>query len=475
MRSILQTLPTLIVVFSLSSLLASPARGRDLILCERQGDCPRGRFCQHGVCQHVPALGDEGALFGLAVPALRAPGGRTDYLLASRATQRLRRVLSMQGPFRIITGRAAGKRPLEPEAPTPAGIDEEGWHRAGAWTLLLGAIWSTRSDEVVLEVRLLEVESGRSVPLASARQSFPREALPEAIERIAAELLRLYTGRPGIFGSRIAFTRKVDGHKEIFSVDPTGDEEQRHTRDGSINLLPSWSPSGDIAYTSYRDGNPDLWVGNRKLSARQDLNTGAAFSPDGQTVALTLSLEGNPDVFLIDARSGDIIKRLTKHAAIDTSPTWSPDGERIAFVSDRAGTPQIYVMSLASERIRAVTHEGYNTNPNWSPTRDIIAFDRLTTAERSDIYIVELGSGTIRRLTRERWTSEDPYFSPDGRQLVFKSTRDGTEQLYVMSADGEHLRRLTHGSGPYGSPSWSPSFEGMAAPRGAGAKSVPKR
>lgn len=434
---------------------APAAAAPSLQLCETQADCPHGRFCQLGVCQRSPGLGDEGTLFGLAIPALRAPRGPQDLLLASRATRRLRRVLSMVGPFRIVDRRVAGSRPLEPEAPTPAGVDVEGWHRAGAWTLLLGAVWSTRAGEVVLEVRLLELESGRSVSLASAHQSFPRGGLDEAVERIAAELLQRYTGRPGLFGTRIVCTRKVDGQKEIVSVDLTGKDERRHTRTGSINLLPAWAPDGAIAYTSYRDGNPDLWIGDRKVSARPDLNSGASFSPDGRTIALTLAFDGNPDVFLIDRESGDILRRLTEHPAIDTSPTWSPDGRELAFVSDRTGTPQIYVMDTKGRHVRALTHEGYNTNPDWSPVRDLIVFDRLTTAERSDLYVVEIGTGEIRRLTRERWSSEDPHFSPDGRQIVFKSTRDGEEQLYVMSLDGEHLRRLTRGEGPYGSPAWS--------------------
>jgi len=49
-----------------------------------------------------------------------------------------------------------------------------------------------------------------------------------------------------------------------------------------------------------------------------------------------------------------------------------------------------------------------------------------------------------------------PSFSPDGSQIVFESDRSGTQQLYIMSANGGDARRISNGSGRYGTPVWSP-------------------
>jgi TolB protein len=123
------------------------------------------------------------------------------------------------------------------------------------------------------------------------------------------------------------------------------------SNNSSTNILPAWSPSGGIAYTSFMRGNPDLYVsggaGGRptQLSKYRGMNTGAAYSPDGSRIALTLSKDGNPEIYVISASNGAIIKRITDHKAIDTSPAWSPDGSQIAFVSDRNGGPQIFVVS----------------------------------------------------------------------------------------------------------------------------------
>jgi len=48
-----------------------------------------------------------------------------------------------------------------------------------------------------------------------------------------------------------------------------------------------------------------------------------------------------------------------------------------------------------------------------------------------------------------------PHWSPDGRQIVFTSDRDGDPEIYVVNADGSDLRRLTSVPGRDAHPSFS--------------------
>ncbi len=428
-------------------------------VCEAQADCPGVEFCQGGLCQRAPAVGDHGPLFGLGLPEVLAPLGSDDEAHAARLSRKLRRTLGMLGPFVIVKTRA-GDSP-SPEPPTITGIDVEGWHQAGAHALLLTAVWSVQAKaseepQVTLEARLVELARGRSVPLAAARQSLRHDEFGRGVARLADEIVLHYTGRPGLIGTRIAYTKRLPGGaQEIFSISLSGDDERQETRNGSLNLFPTWTPEGTLAYTSFIDGNPDLWLGEKKLSSRKDLNTGAAISPDGRTVALTLGRDGNAEIYLICRHSGALVRRLTDHPAIDTSPTWSPDGSRLAFVSDRSGVPQIYVMNSDGSGVRALTTSGYNTNPCWSPVADVVVFDRLVAGQGSDIFAVNVDTTEILRLTDSPWSNESPSFSPDGRQIAFASNRDGESQIFVMNADGRNLRRLTAGAGPNGAPAWS--------------------
>jgi len=53
-------------------------------------------------------------------------------------------------------------------------------------------------------------------------------------------------------------------------------------------------------------------------------------------------------------------------------------------------------------------------------------------------------------------TNEDPSWSPDGRYIVFTSNRTGSNQLYMVSADGSNERRITYDKHNYYKPKWSP-------------------
>lgn len=63
----------------------------------------------------------------------------------------------------------------------------------------------------------------------------------------------------------------------------------------------------------------------------------------------------------------------------------------------------------------------------------------------TEIFVVDPDSGDARNLTRSPKSQERyPSWSPDGRLIAFNSNRDGTYNLYVLGADGQGLRQLTH-------------------------------
>ena len=150
--------------------------------------------------------------------------------------------------------------------------------------------------------------------------------------RMANEIIYQVTGQKGPFNTRFTYARKTKTGKEIGVVDFDGHAQRGITSNGSINLKPIWSPSGtELSFTSYREGNPDLYVADlkqgkiRRLSNRMGINVGGVWSPDRTKMALTLAPDGNPDIYLIDPISGQKIKRLTTSSGIDVAPCWSPD------------------------------------------------------------------------------------------------------------------------------------------------------
>jgi TolB protein len=65
-------------------------------------------------------------------------------------------------------------------------------------------------------------------------------------------------------------------------------------------------------------------------------------------------------------------------------------------------------------------------------------------------------------LTDGASNNTDAVWSPDGNHIAFVSDRDGVDSIYVMGADGGHVRRLTRGNLPVHLPAWSPDGKQIA-------------
>jgi TolB protein len=282
--------------------------------------------------------------------------------------------------------------------------------------------------------------------------------------RFADDLFTFYTREPGAFQTRLAFVRKVRGIKQLFASDWDGHNAVQLTA-SSLNLLPAWSPDGTrVVYTGYLGGTPDLWAydfrtgkSTQLVHHSSTLITGGCFSQDGRKLAFAMSEEdGNSHIWVSDP-DGSNARRLTDGFGINSSPSFSPDGKQLAFVSNRAGNPQLYVVAAEGGAPRRITFQGnYNQTPNWSPRGDLVAFTARDERNVFDIFTVDPSSGKITRLTQDQGNNEQPSFSPNGRLIAFASTRTGTSQLFVMSADGNFQRQMTLGKDATYTPAWGP-------------------
>jgi Tol biopolymer transport system component len=202
------------------------------------------------------------------------------------------------------------------------------------------------------------------------------------------------------------------------------------------------------------------------------------------------------------------IRRLTVEGRRAGEGYWAPDGRSIVFQSEREpGNPfyQIYLMDLASgDTTRVSPGHGKTTCAFIHPqTRDVLfasthhdprskqlqdeelAF-RASGKERRyswdydpemELWVRDAKSGALRRLTNRRGYDAEASYSPDGRWIVFSSTRQAYErdldakerklleadpayfgEIYLMpaDADGSGVRQLTKVPGYDGGPFFSP-------------------
>lgn len=105
--------------------------------------------------------------------------------------------------------------------------------------------------------------------------------------------------------------------------------------------------------------------------------------------------------------------------------------------------------------------QGLAWYPRYSPDGKVVLFESSRASFR-DLYTVELGSGRVRRLTNNPEGNFDGAWSPDGQQIAFASSRHGQLDLFVMNADGSEVRRLTRHPGDSVKPLWSPDGQQLA-------------
>jgi TolB protein len=355
-----------------------------------------------------------------------------------------------------------------PAATSFADVPFDRWRELNADGLIVGTVQKTGAT-IKVEMRLFNVRtrvSAYSREYSSANARLVAHTISDEIHKtqralngVARTKLTFDTDRDG---ERMSGTVESRGVKEIYTADYDGENQRRITIGRTLNIAPRWSPDArSIAYTSYRRGGAHIFISNIFAGTLDEVTEGSksgenwlpAWSPDGTRIAFTSTRDGNPEIYVAN-RDGSNVRRLTNHPGIDITPTWSPSGTQIAFTSDRSGSPQIYIIGADGLGLVKKTSESYCDRPTWSPA----PYNEIAYASRSgpgfDIRILDMAAGQTRSLTFGEGTNESPAFSPNGRHLVFTSTRAGKTQVFTIDRLGKNVKQITKAGSNY-EPDWS--------------------
>lgn len=369
------------------------------------------------------------------------------------------------------------KTGLMPAPGQPNGFKFQSWSTIGA-DFLIRAGYSIVGDEVTLETYTYHVPRANLVLGKKYKGSV--NSIRRIAHTFANDVLKALTGKEGPFLSRVVVSSDRSGAqtKEIFVMDWDGTNMDQVSSHRSISISPAWSPDGKkIAYTSYvkrvgakfRNADMllfDLTSKKRQLvSYRQGINSGAAFSPDGRHIYLTISQGSSPDIYKMTL-DGTLVKKITNGpaGALNVEPTVSQDG-KLAFSSDRAGRPMIYTTTSDDAAPKRITFAGvFNSSPTWSPDGKKIAFAGQSD-NNFDIFVMNADGTEMIRLTSAKKangqmaSNEDPSFSPDGRFVMYTSNRTGKSQIFISTVDGTEERQVTNDNYNYFKPKWSNNID----------------
>jgi Tol biopolymer transport system component len=220
-----------------------------------------------------------------------------------------------------------------------------------------------------------------------------------------------------------------DGRRVLYASTHLASRECPPAPDRSRGYVWAIHPGFDI-FTARPDAN-DV----RRLTATPGYDAEATISVDGRRIVFTSMRGGDLDIYTMDA-DGRNVRRLTTELGYDGGPFFSRDGKRIVYRAYHPETPE------AVERYKKLLAENV-IEPNTF-----------------ELWVMDADGGNKRRVTNLGVASFAPYFTPDGRRIIFASNypdrRSRNFDLYLVNLDGTGLERVTHHESFDGFPMFSP-------------------
>lgn len=279
-------------------------------------------------------------------------------------------------------------------------------------------------------------------------------------------------------GGELAFVSdRGDGKTlQIWSMNIYMNNQSRISADGPRQLTfsegdktqPAWSPDGQRILFVSPGGSAnglDIWVMAADGSGAIDLTSNPgdeldpAWSTNGGVIAYTkVNTEGARLLYLMKSNGADA--QLQSVNFQESQPTWSNDW--LAYVVSAKDHDYLYARGAGTNGEQAQPFDrdsyfgrlGEVTNPAFSTDGRWIAYTK-TVQKKSYIYTVdfETRGGGISQLT-DTGADDYPTWSSDNHYIAFYSNRDGNPEIYLMSAAGQLVTRLTQNPARDMQPSW---------------------
>jgi TolB protein len=185
------------------------------------------------------------------------------------------------------------------------------------------------------------------------------------------------------------------------------------------------------------------------------------------------------DIFTVKPDGSDL-RRLTEAPGYDAEATISRDGKKIVFTSMRDGDLDLYSMDANGRNVQRLTDElGYDGGAFFSPDDKLICYranhpksagdqkvykdllaKNLVKPSQMELFVMNADGSNKRQITSNGAANFCPFFTPDGKKLIFASNLDDPKgrnfELYLINLDGSGLERVTNEPTFDGFPMFSP-------------------
>ncbi len=266
---------------------------------------------------------------------------------------------------------------------------------------------------------------------------------------------------------RLFFHSRREGHWAIWQVNRDGSDLERITPAGTDAFTPrAAAGGGHLVLAVQRDGSRqidllDLETREFTPLTRESIDHwNPAISPDARYVLYHKRTRGaaTPNVERWSTPPDTDLQMLRVAGAF---PSFSPDGQQMVLTGGSFARVDRMAVD-GSQRETLFTGGSRSTfGLSWASRGDWIAFSHgaVFAGATASVNLKRMrpDGSELSLLTDDAGNNGFPSFSPDGRQLIFRSGRDGHKNLYLINHDGTGLQRLTEGTWTDTMPSWSPT------------------
>lgn len=278
--------------------------------------------------------------------------------------------------------------------------------------------------------------------------------------------------RPLWIGDRVWFTSDHEGHGNLYSCMPSGEDLKRHTDHEGFYVRFATTDGRTVVYTvggalwsldvergearaievEYRSPRVQL---QRKFVSGQQCWEDFALHPAGHSMAVI----ARGRAYNFGLWEGAVRQSGEEHGVRYRLPVYLKDGKRLVVVSDEGGEERLELHWLdGSAPPQPIALSGATlgrpVDVALSPTADVLAIAN----HRQELVCVELGSGAAVRVdVSEQDRLRGLSWSPDGRWLAYGlATTAHTSVIRVADATTWEVRDVTEGTFADESPCFDP-------------------
>ncbi len=347
-------------------------------------------------------------------------------------------------------------------------VNAQYWKNQDIEAVVTGTIEQQSEKIYQFSLTLFDIYSNKALFTKSAQvhESGFRKVAHQLSDYIYEALL----GENGSFNTLLTYVTvsKNSNGEKIYQLNISDSDAQNVKSRIKLKtpiLSPSWSPNRSyddkkIAYVSFQNGRSEVFIWYpysrrkiEKLPSFDGIASAPSWHPNGKSLVLTLSKNGNKDIYSYNL-SDKQLTRLTYNPSIDTEASYSPDGQRLVFTSNRSGQVQIYIKNLNTGHIKRATFEGfYNAKAVFSPDGKSLALVHRVGSDYR-IAMLDIATKDLNIMTNGE-LDESPYFSPNGDMVIFSTNRDNQGLLSVVSVQGNRSYQLSSQEAQVREPNWS--------------------